>query len=156
MNNERNSSAEKVNAIPSGYHTVTPFLRVNNAGMLIEFIEKAFNGETISKYKDNGGKIVHATVKIGDSIIMIADTMENAPPVQAMLYLYVKDADAMFKQAIEAKGISVSEPADQFYGDRSGCIRDAWDNTWWIATQKENVSEEELKKRMSEFRSQEA
>jgi PhnB protein len=156
MNKEKNVSAQKpVKPIPEGYHTVTPFLIVNNASMLIEFIKRAFDGEVTSVMKESE-KVMHATVKIGDSIIMLSDASEKFAPMPSMLYLYVDDVDAVYEKALKAKGISLREPINEFYGDRSAGIKDAWDNQWWMATHVEDVSNEEMEKRMEKFKKQEA
>ena len=143
-----------VNAIPEGMHTVTPFLIVNGAEKFIEFIKNAFNGEQTFIWKEDDGKVMHATAKIGDSIIMISDEMEGFKAMPSMLQLYVKDVDAQYKQALKAGGKSIREPKDEFYGDRSSGIKDAWGNQWWIATHQEDVGYEELKKRNEQLRKQ--
>lgn len=140
--------SKSVRAVPEGFQTVTPYLVVDNAARLIEFIENAFDGSVsfISKMDDN--KIMHATVSIGTSTIMISDTMEGMQPHTAMLYLYLEDADTVFKKAIDAKGTSVQEPRTEFYGDRAGAVKDEWGNVWWIATHVEDVDPEELDRRL--------
>jgi PhnB protein len=148
------SPAKKVAPIPKGFHTVTPFLIVQDAAKLLEFINKAFNGETTSMMKDPDGRVMHATARIGDSIIMTSDAMERFPAMPCMLYLYMNDVDAIYKQAIKAGGQSLREPTNEFYGDRSAGIKDAWDNQWWIATHVEDVNDEEMKRRAAEFRKQ--
>jgi PhnB protein len=144
---ERIPKSNSVQAIPKGFHTVTPYLILNNAAKFLEFVEKAFDGETtfISKTDDN--KIMHATVTIGDSTIMVSDSMENMPATPAMLWVYVEEVDEVYDKAIEAKATSVREPLDEFYGDRASAVKDAWTNTWWIATHIEDVPPAELEKR---------
>jgi uncharacterized glyoxalase superfamily protein PhnB len=137
--------------VPKGYHTVTPFLMVNDARGLIEFIETALDGRVTSMMKQEDGKIMHATVQIGDSLVMIADTMSGSQPMPAMLYLYVDDVDALYRQAINANGTSIREPVDEFYGDRSAGVRDEWNNQWWFATHIEDVSDEEMERRKEEY-----
>ena len=138
---------KSVRAIPQGFHTVTPFLVVDNAAELIEFIKKAFDGKQTFRMDENDGKIMHATVTIGDSTIMISDTMEGMEAQTAMLYLYVEDVDALFKKAIGAKATKIHEPTTEFYGDRAGAVKDRWGNVWWIATHVEDVEPKELEKR---------
>lgn len=140
-----------VKAIPEGFHTVTPFLVQQDAPKFISFLEKAFGGDLTYIIKHEGGQMMHATVKVGDSLLMItdaADTMESKP---TMLYVYVEDVDTAFNRAVRAGGISKREPMNEFYGDRSGCIEDPWGNTWWIATHVENVDHEEIARRAKEF-----
>jgi uncharacterized glyoxalase superfamily protein PhnB len=148
---EKAGKKKSVRAIPEGFHTVTPFLMTDNAAKLIEFIQNAFDAELtfITKTEDN--KIMHATVTIGDSIIMISDNMENTTPQTAMLYLYLENVDAIYKKAIQAKAISIHEPTDEFYGDRAAAVKDEWGNVWWIATHVEDVSDEELKQRSKQI-----
>ena len=149
---ERESQKKSVRAVPKGFHTVTPYLVVNDARGLLEFIEKAFDGEVTSKMKGEDGRIMHSTVQIGDSIIMVSDVMKGMnEPMPTMLYLYVDDVDAMYRQAINARATSIREPVDEFYGDRSAGVRDEWNNQWWVATHVEDMSDEEMERRKEEF-----
>ena len=141
------TKSKSVRAVPEGFQTVTPYLVVDDAAKLIDFIKNAFDGKVsfISKRDDN--KIQHATVSIGTSTIMISDTMEDMEPQTAMLYLYLEDADKVFKKAMDARATSVQEPKTEFYGDRAGAVKDRWGNVWWIATHVEDVDPQELEKR---------
>jgi uncharacterized glyoxalase superfamily protein PhnB len=136
-----------VKPIPDGYHTVTPYLVVRNAAGLIEFLQQAFNAKEIERMQSLKGGITHAEVRIGDSVIMMGDANENAPPVSAMLHLYLEDTDAAYQRALEAGATSLHEPEDQFYGDRTGAVQDAFGNQWWLATHIEDVSPEEMRRR---------
>ncbi len=136
-----------VKPIPDGFHTVTPYLLVAGVPKLIEFLKKAFGGEETECLAMEDGTVMHAQVKIGDSIIMLGDPRGRCEPMPMSLYLYVPDTDAVYQRAIEAGGESVMEPADQFYGDRNAGVKDPVGNTWWIATHIEDVSPEELRKR---------
>ena len=147
----KNPKQKAVRAIPEGFHSVTPFLVVDEASKLISFTKKAFDGKMTSIFNMDDGKVMHATVRIGDSEIMIADSMDQFPAGVAKLYLYVEDVDATYKQATNAGGESLREPTDEFYGDRSAGVKDAWGNEWWIATHIEDVGAEEMKKRQKEF-----
>lgn len=149
-----NPSKKLVNPIPPGFHTVTPFLIVQNATGLLDFINKAFNGETTSIMKDPDGKVMHATARIGNSTVMVSDASDRFPSMPAMLYLYMDDVDVVYKKALNAGGQSLREPTDEFYGDRSAGVSDAWGNQWWIATHIEDVDEKELKRRADNFRKQ--
>ena len=134
--------------IPDGFHAVTPYLVVSGVKRLIEFLEKAFGAEVVERHTRPDGTVMHAQVRIADSIVMMGEPWgENAKQMPAALYLYVKDVDAVFKQALAAGGTSTDAPADQFYGDRSGGIKDPSGNQWWIATHKEDVSSAELARR---------
>jgi len=138
-----------VKPIPEGYHSVTPFLVVTGAAKLIDFVKQAFGAQELERMEGPGGMIAHAEVKLGDSRVMLSDAGREFSPTTATLYLYVPDADAVYKRAIQAGATSLREPTDQFYGDRNAGVRDAFGNQWWIATHKEDVSPEELKKRMA-------
>ena len=138
-----------VKPIPDGFHAVTPYLLVKNVADQLEFLTKAFGAEVIERMDSPHG-IMHAEVKIRDSIIMMGQAGGEREPMPAMLYLYVEDADSAYKKAIEAGGESVLEPTDQFYGDRSGAVKDSQGNEWWIATHKEDLSSEEIARRARE------
>jgi PhnB protein len=139
---------KKVKSVPEGLHTVTPYLIVDGADKFIDFTKNAFGAElTFIHRSPEDDSVTHATIKIGDSVIMIGDTMEGMSAVSGMLYLYVDDADALFNRAVKAKGKVERELRDEFYGDRAGAIKDQWGNTWWIATHVEDVGKEELEKR---------
>ncbi len=137
--------------IPVGYHTVTPFLIVNGAEKLLDFLRNAFNAEQTYVMKDPSGKVMHATARIGDSIVMIADANEKMAAMPCMLYLYVHDVDKVYQQAVKAGGLSLREPTDEFYGDRSAGIKDGWNNQWWIATHIEDVELDEINRRAEAF-----
>jgi PhnB protein len=151
----KNPRRKSVKPIPKGFHTVTPFLTVNGAAGLIDFIENAFDGQVTSIMKGDDNTVMHATVKIGDSNLMISDANEKFPAMPSMLYLYVKDVDSVYRKAIDGRGTSLRKPTDEFYGDRSAGIKDDWDNQWWIATHIEDVSDEEMEKRKEKFSAQE-
>jgi PhnB protein len=141
--------------IPDGYHSVTPYLMVRDADASIEFYKKAFGAELPSPaMKGPDGKTAHAELKIGDSRVMLGSQMagQNYAPSDAMhLYLYVPDADAVFRKALAAGAKQTVEMTDQFYGDRSGCVKDPDGHAWWIATHKEDLSQAELEKRSAEY-----
>ena len=136
-----------VNPIPEGYHTITPYLVIQDARKFITFLQKAFDAIEIEHSQSADGKIKHAEIKIGDSMIMLTDASEQYPAVPGQFYLYVKDIDLVYKQTLIAGAESVMEPADQFYGDRNAGVKDSFGNTWWIGTHIENVTSEEIKKR---------
>ena len=135
-----------VKPVPKGFHTVTPSLVVKGAAKMIDFIKAAFGGEELMRMPTPSGEIMHAEVKIGDSIVMINDAMQQ-PATTSSLFLYVPDVDRLYERAVKAGATSVSEPADMFWGDRMAMVRDDFGNSWGIATHKENVSPKEMQKR---------
>ena len=136
-----------VKAIPEGCHTVTPYLTVQGVPKLIDFLKQAFEAREIERVPGPDGTIGHAEVRIGDSVVMMGEARGELQPMPSAIYLYVNDADAVYKRALQAGATSMMEPADQFYGDRSAGVKDSSGNLWWIATHKEDVPPEELKKR---------
>jgi uncharacterized glyoxalase superfamily protein PhnB len=139
----------EVKAIPEGYRTVTPFLSVNGASEAIDFYKKAFGAEERNRAPTPDGKVMHAELKIGDSILMLADAMMG-PPLTAGIHLYVADADALWARATAAGAQVVMPIGDMFWGDRYGVLSDKWGNKWSIATHQEDVPPEEMGKRAAE------
>jgi PhnB protein len=148
----------KVEAIPAGYHTLIPYITVKGADAAVAFYQKAFGAKEIGRISMAGGAIAHAELEIGDSRIMLAEenpqwgnkspkTLGGTP---VSLCIYVKDVDAVFKQALKegANIVGDMDVKDQFYGDRSGTLTDPFGHLWTIATHIENVSFEEMQKRM--------
>jgi len=133
--------------IPKGFHTVTPFIMVKGAQRVVDFLKNAFDAEEIMSLKHPNGTLWHAQVKVGDSMIMLGDTMGEHPNAPCTVYLYVPDVDATYKKAMKVGGESLMAPADQFYGDRSAGVKDSLGNSWWIGTHIEDVSDEELELR---------
>lgn len=136
-----------VRKIPEGFHTVTPYVIVNGTAQLVDFVKQAFDAEERYLMKDEKGTITHGEVLIGDSIIMLSEASDRYPAAPSMLHLYVEDCDETYRRALAAGAESVQEVADQFYGDRSGGVRDPSGMTWWISTHVEDVSEEEVARR---------
>jgi uncharacterized glyoxalase superfamily protein PhnB len=136
-----------VKPIPDGYHTITPYLVVTDARALINFAQQALAAEQIGCLAAPDGSVMHAEIRIGDSRVMIGQTRGDRKPFPAMLYLYVTDADTLYRRAIAAGAISIMEPTTQFYGDRSGGVMDPFGNQWWFATHVEDVSNDELNRR---------
>lgn len=144
-----------VKTIPEGFHAVTPYLTVREVDKVIDFLRQAFNAEVPHEpIKRPDGKIMHAQVKIGDSIVMLGEESEQAKATPSTLYLYVPDVDRTYQQAVKAGGKSVMEPADVFYGDRCGGVKDSSGNSWMVATHKEDVAVPELQRRADEFMKQ--
>lgn len=145
-----------VKPIPEGYHSLTPYLIVDGGADALEYYKKAFGATELFRM-EHEGKIGHAEMKIGDSPFMLSDGHKEmgyqgpkafgGTPV--MLMIYVDDCDAIFKQALEAGGTEVKPLQDQFYGDRSGTLTDPFGHIWTVATHKEDVSPEEIDKRLA-------
>ena len=146
-----------VKPIPDGYHSVTPYLIVKGAADAIEFYKKAFGATELFRMPAPDGKIGHAEIKIGDSPIMLSDEQPElgyvgpatlgGSPVSIMIY--VEDVDTVYPQALAAGGQEVKPLQDQFYGDRSGSLKDPFGHMWHVATHKEDVTPEEMDKRMA-------
>jgi PhnB protein len=143
--------------IPEGYHTVTPYLIVNDGAGAIEFYKKAFGATELYRMPAPDGRIGHAEIKIGDSPIMLADespemgarspkTLGGSP---ISILLYVEDVDALAQQATAAGATLLRPVENKFYGDRSGSFEDPFGHQWHIATHVEDVSTEEMQKRMA-------
>lgn len=135
-----------VQPIPEGYHTVVPYLLVDDVGGQLAFVEQAFGARVTMQSEE------HADVQIGDSHVMMGQARGEWQALPAMLYLYVSDTDATYAQALEAGGVSLQEPKDMYYGDRNAGVRDPSGNMWWIATHVEDVSPEEIQTRAAAAR----
>lgn len=145
------SKTKKVMPVPNGFHTVTPYITIPGASDLVNFVKKAFDAKVKEIHSTEDGIVRHALVKIGDSMVMIAESGEmTETPAGIHLYLYVKDTDTYYKQAMAAGATSLMEPADQFYGDRNAGVKDPSGCSWWIATHIEDMSKKELDRRMEE------
>jgi PhnB protein len=150
--------AGKVKPIPEGYHTVTPYLVVDNATEALRFYQRAFNAKEIERMEGPQGKIAHAELKIGDSIVMIADEMPGAGTrspkslggTPSGIFLYLDDVDTAFQRAVAAGAKADQQPTDMFWGDRYGKLTDPFGHSWSMATRKEEVAPEEMKRRAQE------
>ena len=149
--------AKAAKPVPEGYHTLLPQLTLENAAQTIDWYKKAFGAEEVSRNTGPDGKIMHAEIKIGDSLVMVNDVMMEAKGPKALggspasFWLYVENSDALFTRAVNAGG-KVQMPIDNhFWGDRAGAIVDPAGYTWWIATRKEDLTPGELRQRAEEF-----
>ena len=120
--------------IPEGLRSVTPYLHPRGADRMVDFLKRAFGAEESGVYRSPDGTIVHAKVRIGSSLIEMGEAHGEYQPMPTTIYMYVENADAVYKAALAAGGTSLSEPADQPYGDRNGGVRDPFGNEWYIAT----------------------
>ncbi len=149
----------KTSPIPEGFHTVTPSLTIKNAAAAIDFYKKAFGAEEIMRMNSPDGKVAHAELKIGDSIIFLGDEcdMGFARSPQTLggttggLCLYVPDVDKAYERAIKAGAQARMPVADMFWGDRYGNLSDPFGHVWALATHKEDLSEEEIEERAKAF-----
>ena len=147
--------SESAKTIPEGYHSINPYLVVRNAARAIEFYKKAFGAEERFRMHGPDGKtIMHADLKIGDSVFMLTEEsrdMKSLSPESiggspVSLYVYVEDVDAVFNQAISEGATALYPVRDQFYGDRSGYLKDPFGHLWTIATHKKDLSPDQLRK----------
>lgn len=144
-------------AIPDGYHAVTPYLIVTGAANAIEFYQRAFGAVELFRMAKPDGKVGHAEIRIGDSVIMLADehadmgyrSPSSLGGSSVSIMLYVEDVDGVFARALEAGARAQRGVADQFYGDRSGTLEDPFGHVWTIATHVEDVSPEEIERRVA-------
>ena len=145
-----------MNAIPDGYHSLTPHLFVEGGSEALAFYERAFSAQ-VGKTLELGGRIMFAEVRVGDSLFTLADPIPelgHAPDPQELvsswITIYTGDVDALFARAIEAGATAINEPDDQFHGDRAGSLRDPFGHRWALATHTEDMSEDEMQRRMEE------
>ena len=151
------SKPAKVKPIPDGYHSTTPYVIIDGAARAIDFYKRAFGAKELLRIPAAGDRIGHAEIKVGDSVIMLADEhpeMDARSPAHyggspISIMVYVEDVDEQFKQALAAGGTELRPLTDQFYGDRSGTLKDPFGHRWHLSTHKEDVSMEEMNRRMA-------
>jgi len=154
--------AKAVKPVPDGYHTVTPYLVVRDTKRALEFYRKAFGAETTLSMPGPDGRIMHAEIRIGDSMVFVSDEFPEMAPqikspestggtVSGSIFMYVPDVDAVFKRAVTAGAKAVMPVSDQFWGDRFGKVSDPFGHHWGIATHKEDLTPQEIEKRKVEF-----
>ena len=140
---------------PDGHHTITPGFAVPHAGKVIAFIERALGGKTIERYDGPDGVVFHAEIRLGDSVVMLGSGQPNYPAMPASLSLYVDTGEAVdttYRRAIDAGATSIEAPTNKFYGYRSACVQDVGGNRWTICAVVEQVSAEEIERRMKEMK----
>jgi PhnB protein len=149
-------ATKKVLPIPAGYHTVTPYLTVNDGARALDFYARAFGARETVRMPGPGGKVMHAEFRVGDSLVMLSDEFPGMSTSKApttlggttgSLFLYVKDVDSAFTKAVAAGCTSLMPPTDMFWGDRFGKLRDPFGNEWSMATHKEDVPPKQMAER---------
>jgi uncharacterized glyoxalase superfamily protein PhnB len=154
--------AAKVQAIPKGYHTVTPSIVVAGAAKAIDFYRKAFGAEEVMRFPGPDGSIMHAEIRIGDSTIMLGDEMPDQGGKSPKAYggtavsffVYKDNVDAAWKRAVDAGAKPIMPLIDQFWGDRAGCLEDPFGHKWWLAQHIQDLTPDELQKNAEAFFSQ--
>jgi PhnB protein len=119
---------------PDNYNTVSPYLIVEDADRTIEFLKNVFGAIELRRFPDAAGKIMHAEVRIDDTVVMLADGAEGWPPIPSYVHIYVNDVDTIYKRALDTGAVSVQEPVKKDDEDKRGGVKDAGGTTWWIAT----------------------
>jgi PhnB protein len=154
--------AKRTQAIPQGLHSVTPSLMVAGAAKAIEFYKKALGAEELKRFEGPDGKIMHAEIRIGDSVLMLGDEMpemgargpKSVGGTSVSFFIYGDNVNAAWKRAVEAGAKEIMPLQDQFWGDRTGCLEDPFGHHWWLAQRIEQLSPEELRKRSQAYFSQ--
>ena len=162
--------AKNVNPIPRGYHSISPILVLRDAHEAIDFYQKAFGAQVMFRQDRPDGKVMHAALKIGDSVVMLGEECSphegheeecvrspaDLKGTTVTLYLYAEDVDGVFQRALKAGAEKLGDVEDMFWGDRMGMVRDPYGHVWSIATHTQDLSQEEMQKRMQEFMAQHA
>lgn len=136
--------------IPENHQAVVAYPIVRGVPSLIEFLVATFDATEVHRTKQDDGTVMHAQVRVNDSMVMMGEAGTSHEPMPASLYVYVDEVDRVYDRALKAGAVSVMEPADQFYGDRTGGVRDPVGNVWWIASRIEELTSEELQRRAIE------
>lgn len=143
-----------VKPIPDGITAITPYITVVGVARLIDFLTQAFDAVVEERADGPGGVVMHAMLRIGGAVVMMGETNDPAKTMPAQIYMYTVDADEAYRRAMAAGATSVREPRDEFYGDRVGGVKDPTGSLWWVATHKEDVTPEEIERRMKEAHKQ--
>jgi PhnB protein len=139
----------KIHYIPEGFQAVTPYFIVPDGPAFMDFLKQVFCAEERSVSKAPDGSIMHAQMRLDGSVIEFGQGNDRWPPMRLNMHVYVPDTDATYRRALEAGAKSVREPKDEFYGDRTAGIEDPAGNIWWVATHLENLTDEEIERRVA-------
>jgi uncharacterized glyoxalase superfamily protein PhnB len=151
--------ATKAQAIPKGYHTVTPSLMVAGAAKAIEFYKKALGAQEVMRFEGPDGKIMHAELRIGDSVVMLGDEMpeqgargpKSIGGTPVSFFIFTEYVDAAWKRAVDAGAKPIMPLIDQFWGDRAGSLEDPFGHHWWLAQHIQDLTPEEIRKNADAF-----
>ena len=150
----KHNTMTEVKYQPDGYTTVSTYLVLDDIQSELDFVTKAFGAKEIERIEMPDGTLVHAEVRIGDTVVMMGPTKDEFGACSCMMYIYVEDTDSTYQNCLAAGAKSMMEPADQFYGDRNAGVKSPGGNLYWVATHFEDVSKEDLTKRSEKMAAQ--
>ncbi|POX60496.1 glyoxalase [Streptomyces sp. Ru62] len=142
--------SEQTNSAPAGYTTVAPWVVTDDTGAFLDFVSWAFGGEELARVHTEDGSIGHGEIRVGDTVVLAFDRHTNWPAVPSLLRVFVTDADQAFSRAVEAGSHVVTPLAHDAFGQRGGRIKDPFGNIWWVISRVEDVSDEEMWKRLQD------
>ncbi|MEV3952500.1 VOC family protein, partial [Streptomyces halstedii] len=141
---------DQTNVAPEGYTSVAPWVVTDDTGAFLDFVTQAFGGEELGRVSTDDGLIGHGEIRVGDTVVLAFDRRADWPPTPSLLRVFVGDADEAFSRAVAAGGQVVTSLADDAFGQRGGRVKDPFGNIWWVVSRVEDVSEEEMWKRLRE------
>ncbi|MFI1586369.1 VOC family protein [Streptomyces halstedii] len=141
---------DQTNVAPEGYTSVAPWVVTDDTGAFLDFVTQAFGGEELGRVATDDGLIGHGEIRVGDTVVLAFDRRADWPPTPSLLRVFVGDADEAFSRAVAAGGQVVTSLADDAFGQRGGRVKDPFGNIWWVVSRVEDVSEEEMWKRLRE------
>ncbi|MEV4744165.1 VOC family protein [Streptomyces sp. NPDC049555] len=141
---------EQTKAAPAGYTTVAPWVVTDATGAFLDFVSQAFGGEELARVRTEDGSVGHGEIRVGDTVVLAFDRRADWPVMPSLLRVFVADADGAFARAVEAGSQIVTPLADDAFGQRGGRIRDPFGNIWWVVARVEDVSEDEMWKRLQD------
>ena len=142
--------SEQTSAAPAGYTTVAPWVVTDDTGAFLDFVSQAFGGEELGRVSTEDGLTGHGEIRVGDTVVLAFDRHADWPTMPSLLRVFVADADKAFSQAVAAGGRVVTAVADDAFGQRGGRIKDPFGNIWWVTSRVEDVSEDEMWKRLQD------